>query len=118
MLCLGISLYFSNRFFSIRFGWDENGVFKQGVFKHTHILWTEIRKIYETGAAQEWSEGDMLFMKGKNSGKKVFVVESADKKIVLEFYRPMVEFKKAIAERLNLKIGDNYNAVWNFILNA
>lgn len=60
----------------------------------------------------------MLCMRNKNSGKKVFVIQLDGKKIVLEFYRPMVEFKKAIAERLKPKIGDDYNAVRDFLLNA
>jgi hypothetical protein len=113
-----ISLYFSHRFFQIRFGWNEEGVFKQGVFKYTHIRWGEIIKIYETGAAQEWTESDMLFIRKRGKGKKLFMIKSKDKKIAFEFYTTMVGFKKSIANKLNLGIGDDYNAFWDFIVNG
>jgi hypothetical protein len=113
-----ISAYFCNRFFNIRFGYDEDGVFKQGVFKHTHIRWDEIQKIYETGAAQEWTESDMLFIRKRGKGKKLFMVKSKTKKIAYEFYVPMIGFRKVISSKLNLKVGDDYNALWDFIVNS
>jgi hypothetical protein len=112
-----VSIYFSNRFFCIRFGWDEDGVYKQGVFGYTHIRWDEIQKIYETGVAQEWTESDMLFIRKRAKGKKLFMIKSKDKKIAYEFYTSMVEFKKVIATKLNLEVGDNYSALWDFIVN-
>jgi hypothetical protein len=117
-VCLLASLHFCRRFFGIRFGWDEEYVFKRGVFRHTRIRWDEITKVYETGIAQEWTEGDMLFLRKKGTGKKLFVIRSKDKKIVLEFYKPMIAFRKTIAERLNLQVESQYNAVWDFIVNT
>lgn len=117
-VALFTSLFFCQRFLGIRYGWNGTHVFKQGVFKYTEIRWEEIRKLYETGIAQEWTESDMLFIRKKDTGKRVFVIESADKKIVLEFYLPMVGFKKKIADRLGLKIRDEYNLVWDFIVNG
>jgi hypothetical protein len=113
-----ISLLFSRRFFLIRFGWNEEGVFKQGIFKYTHIRWGEITKIYETGVAQEWTESDMLFIRKRGKGKKLFMIKSEDKKIAFEFYTSMVGFKKSVANKLNLGIGDDYNAIWDFIVNS
>lgn len=113
-----ISVYFCKRFFDIRFGYDEDGVFKQGVFRHTHIGWNEIERIYETGVAQEWTESDMLFIRKRGKGKKLFMVESKSKKIAYEFYVPMIGFKKVILAKLNLKVGDDYNALWDFVVNS
>ncbi len=117
-LILGISLFFANRFFGIRFGWNSEGVYKRGVFRYTQIPWPEIERIYETGVAQEWTESDMLFFRRRAKGKKVFVVRSKDKRIVLEFYTTMIGFRKTIAARLNLEVGDDYNSLWDFIVNG
>lgn len=118
LACLAASLFIARRFSGIRFGWNEAGVFKQGIFRYTDIKWSEITKIYETGIAQEWTEGDMLFIRKKTTGKKLFVVQSKEKKIVLEFYRPMIGLKTRIAERLGLKVGNEYSAAWDFVVNG
>lgn len=118
LVSLAVSVFFCRRFIGIRYGWNETHVFKQGVFKYTEIPWGEIRRIYETGIAQEWTEGDMLFVRSKQSGKRVFVIKSADRKIALEFYHPMVGFKRRLADRLGLKIGDEYSLAWDFIVNG
>ena len=113
-----VSLHFTKRFFGIRFGWDEHGVYKQGVFKYTHIEWGQIEKIFETGVAQQWTESDMLFLRKRGKGKKLFVVKSKTKLIPFEFYTSLPGFKKKIASKLNLEIGDNYNALWDFVVNG
>ena len=95
---------------------DENGNCDEALMPR--LSNDEIKKIYETGIAQEWTEGDMLFLRKKGTGKKLFVVRSKEKKIVLEFYKPMVEFRKKIAARLNLEVGSQYNAAWDFIVNG
>lgn len=117
-VCLVASIHFSRRFFGIRFGWNDEVVFKQGIFRYTEIEWREITKIYETGTGQEWTEGDMLFIRKKSAGKRLFVIQSPEKKIVLEFYRPMAVFRKKVAERLNLKVGNEFNAVWDYMVNG
>jgi hypothetical protein len=45
------------------------------------------------------------------------MVKSRDKKIAFEFYTAMVEFRMTIAKKLNLKVEDDFNALWDYIVN-
>ena len=118
LLFLAASLAFCYLFQRIRFGWNAQGVYKQGMFWRTDIAWDEIVKIYDTGSAQEWTEGDLLFMKYRSKGKRVFVIQSCDKKIVLEIYRSVIDFKLSLSRKFNLAVGDQYNVLWDFLVNS
>lgn len=116
--CLCLSLVFCYLFGRIRFGWNEEHVFKQGLFRRTEIGWKEIRKIYETGEAQGWTESDITFIKPKVIGKRLFVIEGTGDRIVLDNYSQVIDLKKEIVRRLNLKIEDQYNFAYDWIVNG
>jgi hypothetical protein len=115
-LCLAISLYIGYLLLRIRFGWDENGVYKQGMFKRTDIGWNEIEKIYDTGTLEGWTETDLLAL--KRSGKRIFIIKTGPKRIILDHYASVGEMKKHLSQRLGLKIRDEYDFKWDFLLNG
>jgi hypothetical protein len=115
-LCLTLSLYLGYLLLRIRFGWDENGVYKQGMFKRTEIGWNEIEKIYDTGTLEGWTETDLLAL--KRSGKRIFIIKAGPKRIVLDHYASVAEMKKHLSQRLGLKIRDEYDFKWDFLVNG
>lgn len=116
LACLSISIYSCYLFNRIRFGWSEDFVFKQGLFRRTEIKWADIRKIYETGDLQGWTESDLTFIKPKMKGKRLFVIEGEKAKIVLDNYSKVMDLKNEIIGRLGLKIGDKYNFAYDWII--
>jgi hypothetical protein len=113
---LGLSIFTAYLFKRIRFGWNQQGVFKQGMFKKTEISWTQIEKIYDTGEIEGWTECDLLAI--RKTGRRIFIIKSSQSRIVLDQYADVLEMKRNLAQRLNLMITDEYKFKWDLLVNG
>jgi hypothetical protein len=112
----GLSLFTAYLFKRVRFGWNRDGVYKQGMFRKTEIPWTHIEKIYDTGEIEGWTECDLLAI--KKTGRRIFIIKSGKARIVLDQYSDVLEMKKDLAQRLNLVITDEYKFKWDLLVNG